>query len=87
MKPRRGKPANKHQVYPGRQVAQNEPGRIIPLTAQAQQILVQAVRQIEFAAVRVVARLTIGNLKELRGRPSFASCASRYQFAGAFRSS
>jgi len=50
-------------------MAQDEAVRVIPLTAQTQQVLVQALRQIEFAAVRVIARLSIGNLNELRGRP------------------
>ena len=48
-------------------MTQNEPGGIVALTAQTQQILVQALRQIEFAADHVIARLPIGNLKELRG--------------------
>ena len=48
-------------------MTQNEPGGIVALTAQTQQILVQALRQIEFAAEHVIARLPIGNLKELRG--------------------
>jgi hypothetical protein len=48
-------------------VAQNEPAGIVALAAQTQQILVQAQRQIEFAAERVVDRLPIWNLKELRG--------------------
>ena len=58
-------------------MAQNEAGRIVPLTAQVQQILVQSVRQIEFAAVRVIARLTIGNLNELRGRPQLVPQLTR----------
>jgi hypothetical protein len=49
-------------------VPENEPAGVVALMAQAQQILVQAQRLIEFAAVHVIARLPIGNLKELRGR-------------------
>ena len=47
-------------------MTQNEPGSVVALTAQTQQVLVQAQRQIEFAAEHVIARLPIGNLKELR---------------------
>ena len=50
-------------------MAQNKAGHVVPLTAQTQQILIQALREIEFAAVRVIARLPVGNLNELRGRP------------------
>ena len=35
-------------------MTQNEPGGIVALAAQAQQILVQALRQIEFAAEHVI---------------------------------
>ena len=59
-------------------MTQNEPGGIVALMAQTQQILGQAQRQIEFAAVHVIARLPIGNLKELRGRTQLLpqlSCA------------
>ncbi len=49
-------------------MTQNEPGGIVALTAQTQQILVQALRQIEFAAVHVITGLPIGNVKELRGK-------------------
>src|SRR6516164_6504468 len=69
MRTRRSKLADKHLVYPGGQVAQNEAGGVVPVTAQAQQIFVQALRQIEFAAVRVIARLPVGDLNEFRGRP------------------
>ena len=68
----------KHQVSTGGVVTQNEPGGIVSLTAQAQQILVKALRQIEFAAVHVIARLPIGNLKEFRGKTQLLpqlSCA------------
>ena len=45
----------------------NEPSGIVALTAQTQQILVQTLRQIEFAAVCMIARLPKWNVKELRG--------------------
>src|SRR5437016_2508716 len=61
------KPAGKHQVSTGGGVTQNEPARIVALAAQTQQILVQAQRQIDFAAERVMERLPKGNPKELRG--------------------
>ena len=48
-------------------MTQNEPGGIVTPTAQTQQILGQALRQIKFAAERVIGRLPIWNLKELRG--------------------
>ena len=51
----------------GGRVTQDEPGGIVALTAQTQQILVQALRQSEFTADRVIARLSVGNPKELRG--------------------
>jgi len=35
-------------------VTQNKPGGIVALTAETQEILVQALRQIEFAAVLVM---------------------------------
>src|SRR6516164_6336910 len=78
MRPGRSKPASEHQVSPGRVVTQKEPGGIVALTAQTQQILVQALRYVEFAAERVIARLSIGNVKELRGRTQLLpklSCA------------
>ena len=68
MGPGSTKPADKHEVSTGRQVTQNEPGGVVALAAQTQQILVQALRQIEFAAGRVIARLAMGNSDELRGR-------------------
>src|SRR5262249_25231666 len=61
------KPADKHQVSTGGQVTQDEPGGVVAPAAQTQQILVQALRQIEFAAGRVKARLPIGDVKERRG--------------------
>src|SRR5215472_5908895 len=62
-----GKPTDKLQVIPEIAVTQDEPSRITPLMAQAQQILVQMKRQIQFAAVGVIARLPKGYPKELRG--------------------
>ena len=49
-------------------MTQNEPGGIVALIAKTQQILVQALRQVEFAANRMIEGLPIGNAKELRGR-------------------
>ena len=49
----RSEPAGKKQRSAGGQVTQNEPGGIVALTAHPQQILVQAKRQIEFAAVHM----------------------------------
>jgi hypothetical protein len=54
MRPGRSKPANPHQVSTGGVVTQNEPGGIVALPAQTQQILGEALRQIEFAAVPVI---------------------------------
>src|SRR5215471_5161451 len=48
-------------------MAENEPAGIVALAAQTQQIVVQAQREIQFAAVHVIARLRIRNLKELQG--------------------
>ena len=48
-------------------MTQNEPAGIVALTAQTQQILVQAQSQIQFAAERVIPRLPIRNVEELRG--------------------
>ena len=47
-------------------MTQNKPGGIVTLAAETQQILVQTQRQIEFAAVRVIARLPKRNLHKLR---------------------
>ena len=61
-------------------MTQKEPGGIVALTAQAQQILVQAQRQIQFAAVYVINRLPMGNVKELRGGTQLLpqlSCAGK----------
>src|SRR6202022_4541839 len=80
MRSGRGKPAGKHQVSPEGLVSQNEPVRIVALTAQTQQIFVQATRQMQFAANRVIKRLSIGNLKELGGGTQLLpqlSCAAK----------
>src|SRR6516164_2704959 len=69
MRPRRSKHAAEHQVYPRGQVTQNEACDVVTLVAQMQQILVQALGQTQFATVRVITRLPIGYLNELRGRP------------------
>ena len=58
--------AAKHQVTTDAVVTQNQPGGIIALLAQTQQILVQAHRQSEFAAMRVIGRLPIRNAQEFR---------------------
>ena len=47
-------------------MTQNESGGIVALTAQTQQILGEAMRPDEFAAVQVIERLPIGCPKELR---------------------
>src|SRR5215468_1162462 len=47
-------------------MTENEPGRVVALAAQTQQLLVQAQRQIQFAAVDVIARLPIRNIDPLR---------------------
>jgi hypothetical protein len=60
--------ASIHQISTGGQVTENEPGGIVALTAQTQQVLVQALRQIEFAAVGMIAGLPKWNPKEFRGR-------------------
>src|SRR5215469_15605322 len=57
-----------HQIAAQRKVTQNEAGRVASLSAQTQQILVQAQRKIEFTAGRVITRLPKRNLKKLRGR-------------------
>src|SRR6516165_6683544 len=67
MRPGRLKPARMHQVATGGEVTQNEPSRIISLAAQTQQTLIQVQRQIQFATEHAIARLPIGNVKELRG--------------------
>jgi hypothetical protein len=61
----RGKAADPHQVSTGRVVTHYEPGGIVPSTAQPQQILIQAQRYIQFAAMRVITGLPAGNLNEV----------------------
>src|SRR6516165_7710306 len=65
MGPGQRKFAGETQVRTGRGVTQNEPGGIVALTAQAHQILVQALCRIELSAVHVIARLSIGHRKKL----------------------
>src|SRR5215813_6248428 len=67
IRPGRSKTTGKHQVSTGGVMTQNQAGGIIALAAQTQQILIYAPRQIQFAAVHMITRLPIGNLKELRG--------------------
>src|ERR1700730_14963199 len=59
--------AGKHQGSTGGGVTQNEPGGIVALPAQTQQILVPALRQLDFAAVQGIAEVCNWKLKELRG--------------------
>src|SRR6516165_6620604 len=61
------KPARKHQVLTGAVVTQSEAVSVVSFSAQTQQIVGQALRQIEFAADHMIDRLPIGKLKELRG--------------------
>ena len=49
-------------------MTQYEAGGIVALAAKTQQILVQAQRQIQFAAKPVMNRLSPGDMKVLRGR-------------------
>jgi len=69
MRSGRSKLARQQQIPTGGIVSQNEPGRIVTLTAQTQQILVQAQRQIELTTVHVIARLPKGDLKVIRRGP------------------
>ena len=66
-------------------MSQNETGRIVSLAAQMQQIRIQPLRYVQFTAVRVIARLTIGYLKELRGRSQPLPQLARGRKLGAFR--
>src|SRR5215831_10930228 len=91
MRSGQSKLARKPQVSTRGQVTQNEPAAIVALTAQAQQILVQALRPVEFAAGLVIERLPKGGLKELRGGTQLLpqlSCAgiglARFQRPEAF---
>src|SRR6516225_12162630 len=80
MQTGRGKPAGKHQIAPERLVRQNKPRSVVALSAQAQQIFVQTMRQIQFAADLVIERLRIGNPKELRRRTQLLpqlSCSAK----------
>ena len=49
-------------------MTQNEPARIGSQAAKTQQILVQTLRPVEFAAVYMIKGLPEGHLEELRGR-------------------
>jgi len=77
MRPGQSKPAGKQQVSTRGKVTENEPGGILALAAQTQQILVQALRRIQFAAERVRSRLPIGYPKELHGRTQLLPQLSR----------
>jgi adenine C2-methylase RlmN of 23S rRNA A2503 and tRNA A37 len=48
-------------------VTQNKPTGIIALVTQTQQILLQVQRQIQFAAVRMMSRLSPEKVNEFRG--------------------
>ena len=48
-------------------MTQDDASGIVALAAQTQQILVQLLRKIQFAAIRVIAGLPIGDVEELRG--------------------
>ena len=67
MRSRRGEPAGEHQVYAGGHVTQDEARRVVPFAALTQKVLVQALGQIQFSAVGVITRLSVGDLNELRG--------------------
>ena len=54
MGPGRSKPATIHQVYTRGVVTENEPGRVVALAAQTQQVFGQRLRAIQFAAILVV---------------------------------
>src|SRR5215471_13385747 len=69
MRPGRRKLADKHQISAGGVVTQNKRIRSVVLIAQTQQVLSQALRQIEFATEPMMARLPIERLKEFRRRP------------------
>ena len=58
-------------------MSRNEAGPVVALTAETQQILVQAHCQLRFAAAHVVARLSVWNLKELGGRTQLLPQLSR----------
>ena len=59
-------------------MTQEEPAGIMALTAHAQQVLVQAHGQTQFAAEQVIARLSIGDMQVFRGETGLLpqlSCA------------
>ena len=59
-------------------MTENEPGRRVALTAEAQQIRVQVLRQIQFAVDHVMERLLKGDLEEILRRTQLLpelSCA------------
>ena len=76
MRPGRGKASGDQQVSPRDVVTENKAGRVIMLSAETQQFLIQALSHGKFAAVHTVARLAIENVEEFRGRaqliPQFA---------------
>ena len=57
-------------------MTQNEPDEIVAFSTEAQQILVQAQRQIDFTAVRVIAEQSERSLNKLRQKRSSRSTAS-----------
>ena len=59
-----GEAAGEQQGSARREVTQKEPSRIVALTAEKQQISVQALRQIQFAVDDVMERLRKRNLQE-----------------------
>src|SRR5271166_3262362 len=67
MRTRCSKLAGKRQGSSGAYMTQKQSGGVTALTAQPQQILVHAVRQVKFAAVDVMKGLPIGNVNEFRG--------------------
>src|SRR4051812_40177432 len=68
MRSGRRQRAGKHQGPAGGIMSQNEPSGIAALTAETQQILVHAQRQIELAADRVINRLSTRDVEEFRWR-------------------
>ena len=69
MRSGRGKRSRGVKVSPEGDVAENEPGGIVALAAQAEQILVQAMRQLEFTAERMMAGLPKRYPKKVRRGP------------------
>src|SRR6516225_7519173 len=68
MRSGQSKPARNPQVCARGQVTENKSCGVIALSAEMHQILVQPQRQVQFAPLRVIARLPMRNLKELRWR-------------------